>query len=374
MDKPPLISVCIISGDEGLAPSLSGQPDEGKPILERLLLSLEKSQVGDEYVISWNGTKSDELNSITKRFGAKVFTRPWDSDFGAARQHSFEQATGIFRGFFDTDDVIDWPSGKFRKFVSDHSVHHLIVVPYNYEVTAGGHLKRSLMVNRFCRWDYGWSFAGKVHEELKPYRRGRVLATRDWSLPVLHFQVKADSLNRNVAILQGVLELDGPSFKTLRDLGVALASAHLKSQEAVAQAVAQLTAAIEIAPSLEDKFLVLDQLAALNIKNKRFDAAEANAQEMLKCLPRRREPHFILSHCSYESGDFEGTVDHYHLGDLAPDRQLLAVESPQRDVAARLLAGCAYLALGAKTVARKMLEQVYQDTNDLAIQRILERL
>lgn len=76
--------------------------DEGHH-LEACLRSIEG--LVDEVVVVDTGS-IDETCSIAPRFGARVYERPWDDDFAAARNSALERATGDWILYIDADERV----------------------------------------------------------------------------------------------------------------------------------------------------------------------------------------------------------------------------------------------------------------------------
>ncbi|HPO12192.1 MAG TPA: glycosyltransferase [Candidatus Hydrogenedentes bacterium] len=68
--------------------------------------------VTDEIVIADTGS-TDATITIAERFGARVFSIPWENDFAAARNRTLQAATGDWLLHLDADEVLD-PSGAKR--------------------------------------------------------------------------------------------------------------------------------------------------------------------------------------------------------------------------------------------------------------------
>ena len=84
------LSLCMIVRDE-------------EKVLARCLDSVKDAV--DEIVIVDTGS-SDNTAALAKRYTRAVFPLAWTDDFSAARNFSFEKATGDYLMWLDADDAI----------------------------------------------------------------------------------------------------------------------------------------------------------------------------------------------------------------------------------------------------------------------------
>lgn len=89
-DTGPRVSLCMIVKDE-------------EANLPRCLQSLKP--IVDELVIVDTGS-TDRTGQLAEIFGARLFERPWDGDFAAARNAALEQASGDWILVMDADELI----------------------------------------------------------------------------------------------------------------------------------------------------------------------------------------------------------------------------------------------------------------------------
>lgn len=93
------ISLCMIVRNE-------------EAVLDRCLESA--ADLVDEIVIVDTGS-TDATKEIARQFTDKLFDFPWVDDFAAARNFSFDQASGDYCMWLDADDVIEEPDrARFR--------------------------------------------------------------------------------------------------------------------------------------------------------------------------------------------------------------------------------------------------------------------
>lgn len=122
----------------------------------------------DEYIFvdtgSTDGTR-EVIDAFLKTSAGKLADFPWVDDFSAARQFSFELATGRWRMFLDTDDVL--VEGQnirplLRRQEEGNKPEAGFFVHYAYA------LDEELHTMRLVRWDATkWSWVDKIHERLE---------------------------------------------------------------------------------------------------------------------------------------------------------------------------------------------------------------
>lgn len=84
------ISLCMIVKNE-------------EAVIDRCLASV--ARLMDEIVIVDTGS-TDATKDICRRYTDRIFDFAWNDDFSAARNFSFDQATGDFIFWLDADDVL----------------------------------------------------------------------------------------------------------------------------------------------------------------------------------------------------------------------------------------------------------------------------
>lgn len=123
----------------------------------------------DEYVFVDTGSVDSSreiIDTFLKTSYGKLADFPWVDDFSAARQFSFELATGRWRMFLDSDDVL--VNGEnIKKLLQHQEAQNSPIggyfVPYAYAVD------EELHTMRLVRWDAAkWRWVDKIHERLEP--------------------------------------------------------------------------------------------------------------------------------------------------------------------------------------------------------------
>lgn len=367
----PLISACIISGNEGFDASLPWHPSPGIPIIERMLVSLKQSGINDEFIISWNGTRIDDLKAVIKNLGitdsTNIFFRPWELDFSAAFNHSFECAKGLFKFYFDTDDIISWKFGAFRRFLSNrHTGSDIVTMPYHQEIDENGFVRTIVNTPRGCSGDF--KFEGRMHAVLSV--SGKNFNTIHWDKPVKHYPTSPQTRSeRNLKILRleyqdQIARYGHATFKTLVELG---RTAPAK------EAIEYNIKALSISKSKEEKFLILRNMARRCIVEKQFERAKHYASKMLDELPSRAEPHFINCICLYEDEDYYGVINSWDIA-LKSSRDIMAMELVTERTKAMLCAALSMIKMNQKDKALKLVCELKSITKDPGLDRIIEAI
>lgn len=87
MTRPLLSASLIVRDEEAMLPEC-----------------LESLQVLVEEIVVVDTGSVDDTVAVARRYGAKVFHRPWDDDFSAARNASLDQVTGKWVLYIDADE------------------------------------------------------------------------------------------------------------------------------------------------------------------------------------------------------------------------------------------------------------------------------
>ena len=151
------VSLCMIVRDE-------------QDTLARCLASVEG--IVDETVVVDTGSV-DDTKAVAATCGARVFDFPWIDDFGAARNHSFDQAVGDYILWLDADDVL-LPDDR-QKLLSlkaslDPSVEPVVdavSMLYNIAFDAAGNPVSTARRLRLVKRSRNFRWAGVVHEDLR---------------------------------------------------------------------------------------------------------------------------------------------------------------------------------------------------------------
>src|SRR5436190_1593982 len=92
--------------------------------------------LADEIIVLDTGS-TDETPMIAERLGAKLFRRPWDDSFAAARNACLTHVTGDWVLWMDAGERIDREEGQLlREFVDEHAD---LATAYLLRVALPGH-------------------------------------------------------------------------------------------------------------------------------------------------------------------------------------------------------------------------------------------
>lgn len=180
------ISLCMIVKNE-------------EAVLGRCLESV--AALVDEIIIVDTGS-TDATKEIARQFTDKLFDFLWVDDFAAARNFSFDQASGDYCMWLDADDVIaEDDRARFRamreQFLPETDV---VMMPYHTAFDLQGQPTFTYYRERVVRNEARFRWAGAVHEAITPAGEIR------WSdAAVSHKKVGAGDPDRNLRIYEAQL-------------------------------------------------------------------------------------------------------------------------------------------------------------------------
>lgn len=180
------ISLCMIVKNE-------------EAVLGRCLEST--ADLVDEIVIVDTGS-TDGTKEIARQFTDKLFDFPWVDDFAAARNFSFEQASGDYCMWLDADDVIaEDDRSKFRAMRKQLLPQaDVVMMPYHTAFDPQGQPTFTYHRERVVRNEARFRWAGVVHEAITPAGEIR------WSdAAVSHKKEGSGDPDRNLCIYEAQL-------------------------------------------------------------------------------------------------------------------------------------------------------------------------
>ena len=155
----------------------------------------------DEIIIVDTGS-TDGTKEVARRFTDKLFDFPWADDFSAARNFSFDRASGGYCMWLDADDVIaEDDRTRFRAMREELLPGaDVIMMPYHTAFDPQGRPTFTYYRERVVRSDPRFRWAGAVHEAIAPAGEVR------WSnAAVSHKKAGAGDPDRNLRIYEAQL-------------------------------------------------------------------------------------------------------------------------------------------------------------------------
>lgn len=169
-------------------------------VLARCLESV--ADLVDEIVIVDTGS-TDRTVELARNFTERIFFFEWIDDFAAARNFSFEQATGDYCLWLDADDVLleaDRQALRLLKASLSPTVS-VVMLPYHTGFDAQGNLTFSYYRERILRNHESLRFRGAVHEVVEPI--GEILYG---DCAITHRKLHPSEPERNLRIFEKQLE------------------------------------------------------------------------------------------------------------------------------------------------------------------------
>lgn len=117
----------------------------------------------DEVVVVDTGS-TDRTVEVAKQFGAKVFYRPWDNDFAAARNFSVSKATGDWIFYLDADEELEPDCAARFKALTGHPEAEGYLFQITNLTDSGDSMRHiNLRLFRNKPWH---RFRGRLHEQI----------------------------------------------------------------------------------------------------------------------------------------------------------------------------------------------------------------
>jgi FkbM family methyltransferase len=236
----------------------------------------------DEAVVIDTGSLDNTIEEA-RAAGAKCQLFQWRDDFAAARQFSFDQATGDWLLWCDADDRLAvGEASEIRKAVEANDAD---VIFLNRNVN-GIVVPREMLIRRgFGTWDRA------VHERMifAQGAREKHIAVTVNHPPVLGKKV---SHERNLMMLEKSLQ------NTPMDLFYFATELHMKGERERARAAA--TAALQLGLGIVERYELLIMLALCADE---WQERERYALSAFNLMPGRREAMVMLSQSAMKRGD-----------------------------------------------------------------------
>lgn len=136
--------------------------------VENLAKSIKslKNQVNEIVVVDTGST--DDTIAVARKFGAKVYSFPWQDDFSKARNFALSKAKGDWLVLLDADEYFTAKTaGNIRQVIRQaKQVDGFLVQLVNYDVDTA-EVQNYFYALRIVRKQAGLHYEGMIHEELK---------------------------------------------------------------------------------------------------------------------------------------------------------------------------------------------------------------
>jgi glycosyltransferase involved in cell wall biosynthesis len=192
---------------EGLTLSLCMIVKDEEAMIGRCLEAARKAV--DEIVVVDTGS-TDRTVEIAQELGARVLHHEWDGDFAAARNVSFEAATGDWIMYLDADEVlVDEDAERLRALTGRTWREAFYLVETNHTGELGDGTAVTHDALRVFRNRPEYRFEGRIHEQIAQHLPGFLPERMErTSVRVEHFgylgavRGAKDKVNRNLELLQ----------------------------------------------------------------------------------------------------------------------------------------------------------------------------
>lgn len=269
----------------------------------------QAAQFCDELVVVDTGS-TDRTRSIAEAAGARVLDFTWIDDFGAARSHALEAATGDWVLWLDADDILTKDVQAAMRLVKETVLSEdldAIYSPYRYHFDAAGICTLDFPRERLVRKTEGLAWVGRVHEVLH-VPGSRILHRDDLYVEHRPLEFKqASKVGRNLLILESALTAGDRSPRTLlyyaRELGD-----HQRYAEAYQVFEEYLTTESGVD---WERHSALVRMAECALATDRVDAARDRLFEALTLDPCRAEPFLILGHLHFNHEEWARALPWY---------------------------------------------------------------
>ncbi len=277
----------------------------------------------DEIVVVDTGSR-DRTKNIAAQYTSRILDYPWRHDFAAARQFSFDQASGDWLFWLDADDVVHNASRIRDAAASAPRDLNCFYWKYLTGRDQYGNSTCEFWRERCVRNDRSFRWTGKVHEVLIP--RSRAVTRRDESVIVEHHrQAAGRNPRRNLEILQ--LEYARSGSRTpprlLYHLGCEYADLGLHEP-----ALQHLRRYVKVSQWRDEQYLALMRIAEIERREGRYGQAVAAARQALDAIPDWPSACFSLAETYYYLKDWSAVVDWCENGHARPYPDTVCVVNP----------------------------------------------
>mgnify|MGYP004650429567 FL=1 len=170
-----------------------------------------KNQVNEIVVVDTGST--DNTITMARKLGARVYSFPWQDDFGKARNFALSKAKGDWLVLLDADEYFTAKTaGNIRQVIRQAKQADAILIQMvNYDVDKA-EIQDYFYQLRIVRNQQGLHYEGKIHEELKlsEGKSMKFLRVLPEMLEIYHTgyasSVSRQKLERNLKLLQQAVD------------------------------------------------------------------------------------------------------------------------------------------------------------------------
>jgi glycosyltransferase involved in cell wall biosynthesis len=269
----------------------------------------------DEIVIVDTGS-TDGTRNVARQYTDRIYEFPWHNDFAAARQFSFNQATGDWVFWLDADDVVI-NADQIRPHIQAASAD---IKGFYWKYLIGqdeyGNSTGELWRERCIRNGNLFRWVGRVHEVLVP--SAPTLMGWNHEIVVVHRPDRSRRNNdrpRNINILNEEYEHTraNPAPRLLLYLGNEYAD--LEKPEL---AIDFLRRYVRASTWDDEKYLAQIRIAELLRYQRKFEEALQAARQASKICPHWPQAYFSLAETFYFLQDWPAVIHWIETGRRLP--------------------------------------------------------
>lgn len=282
----PSISLCMIVRDEEAS-------------LPRCLSSVRDHV--DEIVIVDTGSK-DRTIEFAKRFGAKVYEHPWESNFGKHRNQSIAYATGDWILIMDADEeFVREDAAKLRGTVRDTKADYLLI--RCQDVNRHGVVQGFFNQVRLFKNHLGMRYVRNIHNQLATVGNGEYtrLAFRHYGYD-LSAERMEEKHRRTTSLLLERISSDPDNPYDHFELAASY-SMHREPEKAIQ--AGEIALDLRRKRDLRDSYFVtafyIVAQGYLALEN--LDMAEKTALEALQFFDLNLDACYVLAAVAFKRGD-----------------------------------------------------------------------
>lgn len=119
----------------------------------------------DEIVVVDTGS-TDRTMAIARTYTDKVFSKPWEGDFSAARNYAKSLCAGDWILSLDADESLDCRGGTLREIISRAQEREFFFLPLDHASMGRTGERDQIMVLRLFRNRPEYSYSGRIHEQI----------------------------------------------------------------------------------------------------------------------------------------------------------------------------------------------------------------